>query len=108
MKRALFSLVVLCCALVLGCGKSNVDMNKQLEKAHKTEFAQRPDAGKRSTPEYIAAALDDSHERANYLHQLATDEKFDPKQHVEMLKKYADDKSEEVSTVAKELLAKAQ
>jgi hypothetical protein len=108
MNRTLLVFSVGCSALLLGCGGSHVDMNKQLEKAHKTQFVMKPGHEKETTPEHIAASEDSPHELANYLRQLAHDEKFDPKQHVEMLKKYENDSTPEVADAAKELLAKAQ
>jgi hypothetical protein len=108
MNRALQVLSLSCSALLLGCGGSHVDMNKQLEKAHKTEFVGKGGQDQQKTPEFIVASLDSAHERANYLRDLANDGKFDPKQHVEMLKKYESDSNSEVSEAAKVLLAKAQ
>ncbi|HXY33733.1 MAG TPA: hypothetical protein VEI07_05860 [Planctomycetaceae bacterium] len=106
MNRTLL-VFISCLAFVVGCG-SHVDMNKQLEKAHRTQFAPRPGQDKQTTPEAIAASLESDHERANYLRDLAHDEKFDPKQHAEMLKKYENAPDSELSEAAKVLLAKAQ
>jgi hypothetical protein len=99
---------VSCSALLLGCGGTQVDMNKQLEKAHKTEFVGKAGQEQQKSPEFIAAGMDSAHERANYLRDLANDGKFDPKQHQEMLKKYENDSDSEVSEAAKQLLAKGQ
>ncbi len=108
MNRTLQVFSVSCSALLLGCGGSHVDMNKQLEKAHKTEFVGKAGQEQKQTPEFIAASMDSAHERANYLRDLANDGKFEPKKHLEMLKKYENDSNSEVSDAAKELLAKAQ
>jgi hypothetical protein len=108
MNRSLLVFSVSCSAFLMGCGGSHVDMNKQLEKAHRTQFVAKPGQEKATTPEQVVARLESGHERANYLHELAHDEKFDPKQHAEMLKKYENDSDSEVAEAAKELLAKAQ
>jgi hypothetical protein len=107
MKRALLVLTVACVGLILGCEKSN-DVTKSLEKAHKSEFPVKQGVEQRSTPEFIAEHVETPKERANFLHSLTSDAKFDPKQHVEMLKKYENDPNADVSSAAKELLAKAQ
>jgi|GEM_PF-3650064 hypothetical protein len=107
MKRALFILTVVCAGLMLGCEKSN-DVTKSLEKAHKSDFPVKQGVEQRSTPEFIAEHVETPKERANYLHGLTSDAKFDPKQHVEMLKKYENDPNADVASAAKELLAKAQ
>ena len=109
MKWSLAALVTVCSSLLLGCGSSPpAEVTKQLEKAHKTEFPMKQGIEAKTTPEYIANNADSPRELANYLRELEKDAKFDPKQHVEMLKKYENDADSDVSTVAKELLAKAQ
>ena len=60
------------------------------------------------TPEVFIEHLESPEEQANYLKGLATDPKFDPKQHAAMLKQYADDKNPKVAAAAKELADKAQ
>jgi len=107
MNRTLLLLSISCSAFLLGCG-SHVDMNKQLEKAHRTQFTPRPGQETQPSPERVVASLESAHERANYLRELSHDEKFDPKQHAEMLKKYENDSDAELAEAAKELLAKAQ
>jgi|ERR1700677_4039665 hypothetical protein len=107
MKRALFVFTVACSGLMLGCGEQP-NMAKSLEKANKTEFPVKQGVEQRSTPEFIAEHAETPKERANYLHGLTADAKFDPKQHVDMLKKYENDPNADVSTAAKDLLAKAQ
>jgi hypothetical protein len=105
-RTFLFS--ISCSAFLLGCGGTQVDMNKQLEKAHKTQFVAKPGQETQATPEHVVASLESDHERANYFRDLAHDEKFDPKKHAELLKKYENDPNSEVAEAAKELLAKAQ
>src|SRR5262249_22819291 len=107
MKRALFVLTLVGLSLLSGCEKSN-DVTKSLEKAHKSEFPIKQGIEQKSTPEFIADHTETPKERANYLRSLSSDEKFDPKQHVDMLKKYEKDSNEDVASAAKELLAKAQ
>jgi hypothetical protein len=107
MKRSLFLAAVVCSGFVIGCG-SQPDMAKQMEKANKTQYGNKDKAAAQSTPEFIADHAETPGERANYLKGLASDAKFDPKQHVDMLKKYENDSNADVSSAAKELLAKAQ
>jgi hypothetical protein len=59
-------------------------------------------------PETAISKLETSDERATYLSQLANDSKFDPKEHVPMLEKYAGDANQEVAGKAKELLTRVQ
>jgi hypothetical protein len=102
-------LVFSCSVLLLGCSHTEVDMNKQLEKANKTQFVGRGGQSQpNKTPEYIAGQCESPQALAHYLRGLASDGKFEPKQHVEMLKKYEDDSNTDVAEAAKELLAKAQ
>jgi hypothetical protein len=109
MKLSLPVLVSVCSIFVLGCGSSHPqDVSKQMEQAHHSEFPVKQGAEKRSTPEFIADHAESARERANYLKTLESDAKFDPKQHVEMLKKYENDSDAEVAEAAKQLLAKAQ
>jgi hypothetical protein len=108
MKPVLLSIVAICSAFALGCGGPPAEVSKQMEKAHHTEFPVKQGIDRQTTPEFITAHAESPHERANYLHGLASDTKFDPKEHVDMLKKYENDPDSEVATAAKELLAKAQ
>ncbi len=107
MKRALFVFTLIGLSLLSGCEKSN-DVTKSLEKAHKSEFPVKQGIEQKTTPEFIADHTESAKERANYLRSLTSDAKFDPKQHVDMLKKYEKDSNEDVASAAKELLAKAQ
>ena len=107
MKRALFVFAVVGLGLMSGCEKSN-DVTKSLEKAHKSDFPVKQGIEQKTTPEFIADHTETAKERANYLRSLTSDAKFDPKQHVDMLKKYENDSNADVSAAAKELLAKAQ
>jgi hypothetical protein len=103
-------LLVVCCvgsAVLLGCGQQK-DMSKSLEKANKTQFAIKTNQTTQGTPEFILDHAESHQEKANYLKGLTKDEKFDPKQHLDMLKKYENDSNADVSEAAKELLAKAQ
>jgi hypothetical protein len=106
MKRLLLLLVVVGSASVQGCGGgSSHDLSAQVQSAkNKSNYPVK----KENTPESIAANAETPAERADYLRTLGTDAKFDPKQHVDMLKKYENDSDSEVSAAAKELLAKAQ
>lgn len=109
MKLSLLVLVAACSSFVLGCGSGHpAEVSKQMEQAHHSEFPVKAGAEKRSTPEFIAEHAESLCERANYLKGLESDAKFDPKQHVDMLKKYENDSDSEVSEAAKQLLAKAQ
>jgi hypothetical protein len=108
MKRILLIISTVCSAFVLGCGGSPPDMAKQMEKAHKNEFPVKQGIEKQSTPEFIAEHAESPRERSNYLRELVNDAKFDPKKHVDMLKKYENDANSDVAAAAKELLAKAQ
>jgi hypothetical protein len=109
MKLSLPVLVAVGSIFVLGCGSSHPqDVSKQMEKAHHSEFSVKQGIETRSTPEFIADHAESARERANYLKTLESDAKFDPKQHVEMLKKYENDSNAEVAEAAKQLLAKAQ
>jgi len=109
MKLSLPVLVAVCSIFLFGCGSSHPEeVSKQMEKAHHSEFPLKQGAEKQSTPEFIAAHCESSLERANYLKGLESDAKFDPKQHVDMLKKYENDSDSEVAGAAKQLLAKAQ
>lgn len=108
MKRSLMVIVAVCSTFLSGCGSAPPDMAKQMEKAHKTDFPVKQGVERQSTPEFIAEHAESPRERANYLRELVSDAKFDPKTHVDMLKKYENDPDSEVSGAAKELLAKAQ
>jgi hypothetical protein len=108
MKLTLLLLSTVCSGFVFGCGSAQPDMAKQIEKAHKTEFPVKQGIERQSTPEFIAEHAESPRERSNYLRELVSDAKFDPKQHVDMLKKYENDPDSNVSAAAKELLAKAQ
>ena len=114
MRRAPLLLATACSALLLGsllvgCGGQPQDLSKQVQEAkNKSTFPIKEGNETRSTPEFVAAHAESSHERANYLRELGHDSKFDPKQHVEMLKKYESDSDSEVATAAKELLTKVQ
>jgi hypothetical protein len=110
MKRSLLFLVVVCSASLQGCGGGGShDLSTQVQNAkNKSEFQGKQGVEKQSTPEFIAEHAESARERANYLKGLESDAKFDPKQHVEMLKKYENDSSSEVAEAAKQLLAKAQ
>jgi hypothetical protein len=109
MKRSLFFFVTACSAFLLGCGGGPPhDVAKQMEKAKHSEFPVKHGLERQSTPEFIAEHAESPHERANYLRGLGNDTKFEPKNHVDMLKKYENDSDSEVATAAKELLAKAQ
>ncbi len=109
MKRACLLGTVVCSMILLGCGGQPTDLSKQVQTStNKSVFPVKGDVEGRSSPEFVAAHTESAHERANYLHGLSSDAKFDPKQHVEMLKKYESDPNPEVSTAAKELLTKVQ
>ncbi len=109
MKLSALVLVAACSSFVLGCGSGHpAEVSKQMEKAHHTEFPVKQGVEKRSTPEFIADHAESAHERANYLKTLRVDAQFDPKQHVDMLKKYENDSDSDVADAAKQLLAKAQ
>ena len=109
MKRTLLVLSTVCSAFALGCGGGPPhDVAKQMEKAKHSEFPVKAGLDRQSSPEFITEHAESPHERANYLHELVNDAKFEPKKHVDMLKKYENDPDSEVATAAKELLAKAQ
>jgi hypothetical protein len=108
MKRALSLFLVVLPALLLGCEGSQRDISGTLANANKSNYQIKPGQGDATSPESIVVHLESSRERANYLRGLASDAKFEPKQHVEMLKKYENDPDADVATAAKELLAKAQ
>jgi hypothetical protein len=114
MRRAPLLFATACSALLLGsllvgCGGQPQDLSKQVQEAkNKSTFPIKEGQETRSTPEFVAAHAESAHERANYLRELGHDSKFDPKQHVEMLKKYESDPDSDVATAAKELLTKVQ
>jgi hypothetical protein len=109
MKLSLPVLVTFCSIFVLGCGSGHTtEVSKQMENAHHSQFAVKQGLEKQSTPEFIAEHAESARERANYLKGLESDAKFDPKQHVDMLKKYENDSDAQVAEAAKQLLAKAQ
>lgn len=108
MRRTPLLFAVICCsAALLGCSGKPQDLSAQVQSAkNKTEFPKK-DSGK-ETPEYMVSHAEDAQDVADLLRAFAKDAKFDPKQHVELLKKYENDPNADVSTAAKELLAKAQ
>jgi hypothetical protein len=109
MRRAPLLFATACSALLLGCGGPPQDLSKQVQTAtNKSSFPIKEGNETRSTPEFVAAHAESARERANYLRELGHDSKFDPKQHVEMLKKYESDSDSDVATAAKELLTKVQ
>jgi len=109
MNRTWLLGTVVCSTFLLGCSGRPNDLSQQVQTAtNKTVYPVKGDQESRSSPEFVAAHAESAHERANYLHGLGTDSKFDPKQHVEMLKKYESDPNPEVATAAKELLTKVQ
>src|SRR5580693_6346158 len=104
MKRSLLLFVTACSAFLLGCGDGKPhDLSEAVKNAkNKSEFPlKHPEM---ATPEFVVANAETQKERAETLRQLANDPKFDPKQHVEMLKKYANDSDSDIATAAKELL----
>jgi len=108
MNHSLLPVVAVCSGFVFGCGGGTTEVSKQLEKADKHAYQLKSNQESQLTPESIAAHAESPAERANYLKGLESDAKFDPKQHVEMLKKYENDSNAEVAEAAKQLLAKAQ
>ena len=108
MKRALLLVVLICSVSLLGCYSKPTDLSEQVKNSkNKTQFPKAlPES--QSTPEFLSSHFESAHERANYFRGLSSDAKFDPKKHVEMLKKYENDPDSDVAAAAKELLAKAQ
>jgi hypothetical protein len=108
MKRSLFFFITACSAFLLGCGDGRPrDLSEAVKNAkNKSEFPMKhPEM---TTPEFMVANTETQKDRADMLRELAKDPKFDPKQHVEMLKKYANDSDSDIATAAKELLTKVQ
>jgi hypothetical protein len=109
MNGTRFLVVMICSALLLGCSGKPQDLSEQVKASkNKSEFTNKKNVDSQSTPEFIASHTETPIERAHYLRGLTGDAKFDPKQHVEMLKKYENDPDSEVATAAKELLTKVQ
>jgi hypothetical protein len=108
MQRAMLAFFAICSSLVLGCGGGSSEVSAQLAKANKTKYQVKPEQAEQTTPESIAEHAESAHERAMYLKELARDAKFEPKSHLDMLKKYEADGNEEVADAAKVLMAKAQ
>jgi hypothetical protein len=108
MRRTLLLFgLVCCCATLLGCGGKPQDLSARVQNAtNKSEFPKK-DPNK-ETFEYTLAHAETAEDRAECLRSFANDVKFNPKEHVELLKKYESDSNAEVAAAAKELLAKAQ
>jgi hypothetical protein len=98
MKRAISVAVVALVSFSLGCSKSSPTISKAPPGRPNGTVPQRP------APEVIITRFEGSDDKATYLEQLAKDSSFDPKQHVPMLQKYADDPDPTVAQKAKELL----
>ena len=108
MKRSLLLVVTACSAFLLGCGDgSHTISSQQVQKAkNKSEYPlKHPEM--RTRPSLWPRMLR-LRRIAPTSPWVGKDPKFDPKQHVEMLKKYESDSDPEVATAAKELLTKVQ
>ena len=107
MKRSVFVLVAVCSVLVIGCSRGNEPL-----KFHGAESAAArtptPNQQAQLSPEFVISHMESPEETASYLKELQKDAKFDPKQHVDMLKQYASDSNPQVAAAAKELADRAQ
>ena len=101
MQRICMVTLVVLSGFVVGCGSSSTETHKPPANARAGE-AVAPE------PELAITKLETPEEQIQYLRQLGQDSQFDPHKHVDMLKKYASDKNEEVAVVARELLDRAK
>jgi hypothetical protein len=106
-KRSSLVLVVVCSALVIGCSRSNEPLKFNAAQSAVTRNP-TPTQQAQSTPEFVISHMESPEETAVYLRELAKDSKFDPKQHADMLKQYANDSNPQVASAAKELADRAQ
>jgi hypothetical protein len=106
-NRSSIVFVAACSALVVGCSRGNAPLKFQA-KADAPARSPTPQQQVMMTPEFVASHMETPQETAKYLHDLAKDPKFNPKEHVEMLQKYSSDSNAEVASAAKELSDRAQ
>jgi hypothetical protein len=97
MKYVAVGLVVVCSAIVVGCGSNGVQTKAPPGFANGVQPAT-------PSPEVAIAKLETPEDRAAYLRQLKEDNTFEPQKHTDMLKKCASESDQEVAAVAKELL----
>jgi len=104
-NRTSFIVAAVCSTIVTGCSQSVATWQPPKGGAQNasTIVQKRP-----VTPESLIANLESKRERAAYLRELSKDSKFEPKQHIEMLQKYASDADPDVAGAAKELFDRAQ
>jgi hypothetical protein len=105
-KRFLLFEALACSAFVMGCSHTEATWKPPANGTAKVSPNMAPP--RPVTPESIITNLETPRERANYLKELSKDSKFDPKQHAEMLEKYANASEPDVAAAAKELVARAQ
>ena len=103
MKRAALLGVMVCSAFAVGCGSGTSAQTVKPPKGYESRGQATP-----PPPETAIAKLETPEDRVIYLHQLAKDSSFDPKQHAEMLQKYSSDSDQDVAVAAKELLDRAK
>jgi len=92
---------------MIGCSKSTEPLKFQT-KADAPPRSPTAAQQAQMTPEFVASHMESPQETAKYLHDLAKDPKFNPKEHAEMLQKYSTDSNAEIASAAKELSDKAQ
>jgi hypothetical protein len=105
-KRSVFVFVT-GAALVAGCSHSTEPLKFQT----RTDAPARtptPTQQAQTSPEFVISHMESPQETAKYLHELSKDSKFNPKEHSDMLQKYASDSNAEVASAAKELADRAQ
>jgi len=106
-NRSVFIFIAGCTTLVVGCSRSNEPLKFQTVANAQTRTP-TPVQQAQLSPEFVISHMESPHEAARYLRELAKDAKFSPKEHSEMLQKYAADSNAEVASAAKELADRAQ
>lgn len=109
MKRGFFIWTAICCAIVTGCNSGTPTAEKETTPAAQPAGGPPKMGGVLGgSPESKIAKMKTPKEKAEYLRQLDSDSKFDPKMHMSMLETYSKDKDSSVAEAAKALLDKAK